>query len=80
MASAEFIYAKILEIRKRGIAVLLISSNLDEIMALCDTLVVLYRGTVVAALSNTDELSKELVGEYMMGLRDDSIETEGANR
>jgi len=80
VASAEFIYAKILEIRKRGIAVLLISSNLDEIMALCDTLVVLYRGTVVAALSNTDELSKELVGEYMMGLRDDSIETEGANR
>ena len=77
VSSAEFIYAKILEIRRRGIAVLLISSNLDEIMALCDTLVVLYRGRVVAALSNTDELSKELVGEYMMGLRDDSADTEG---
>jgi len=76
VASAEFVYAKILEIRRRGIAVLLISSNLDEIMALCDTLVVLYRGRVVAALSNTDELSKELVGEYMMGLRDDSADTE----
>ena len=77
VSSAEFIYAKILEIRRRGIAVLLISSNLDEIMALCDTLVVLYRGRVAAALSNTDELSKELVGEYMMGLRDDSADSEG---
>jgi simple sugar transport system ATP-binding protein len=72
VASAEFIYAKILEIRRRGIAVLLISSNLDEILALCDTLVVLYRGRVVATLSNEQRISKELVGEYMMGLRDDS--------
>jgi ABC-type uncharacterized transport system ATPase subunit len=72
IASAEFIYAKILEIRRRGIAVLLISSNLDEILALSDTLVVLYRGRVVASLSNERKLSKELVGEYMMGLRDDS--------
>jgi ABC-type uncharacterized transport system ATPase subunit len=72
IASAEFIYAKILEIRRRGIAVLLISSNLDEILALSDTLVVLYRGKVVASLSNERKLSKELVGEYMMGLRDDS--------
>jgi ABC-type uncharacterized transport system ATPase subunit len=72
VASAEFVYAKILEIRRRGIAVLLISSNLDEILALSDTLVVLYRGRVVASLSNERKLSKELVGEYMMGLRDDS--------
>ena len=71
VASAEFVYARILEIRRRGIAVLLISSNLDEILALCDTLVVLFRGRVVAALSNERTLSKELVGEYMMGLRDD---------
>ena len=76
VASAEFVYAKILEIRERGIAVLLISSNLDEILALCDTLVVLYRGRAVAALSNAQSLSKELVGEYMMGLRDDSPSTE----
>jgi ABC-type uncharacterized transport system ATPase subunit len=72
VASAEFVYAKILEIRRRGIAVLLISSNLDEVLALCDTLVVLYRGRVVATLSNAQALSKELVGECMMGLRDDS--------
>jgi len=71
VASAEFIYKKILDIRRQGIAVLLISSNLDEILALCDTLVVLYRGRLVASLGNESDLSKELVGEYMMGLRED---------
>jgi simple sugar transport system ATP-binding protein len=76
VASAEFVYTKILEIRGRGIAVLLISSNLDEILALCDTLVVLYRGRVVATLGGEEKLSKELAGEYMMGLRDDSPSTQ----
>ena len=58
---------------------LLISSNLDEILALCDTLVVLYRGRVVASLNNAENLSKELVGEYMMGLRDDSPGAPGSS-
>jgi len=71
VASSEFIYSRILEIRKEGNAVLLISSNLDEIMGLADTLVVMYRGRVVARLENGPGVSKELVGEYMLGLRDD---------
>ncbi len=71
VASSEFIYEKILEIRKAGVGVLLISSNLDEILGLADTLIVLYRGRIVGQFPNNQDLSKELVGEYMMGLRDD---------
>ena len=71
VASAEFIYNKILKIRQTGVAILLISSNLDEIVRLADTLVVMYRGRVVACLANREELTKELIGEYMMGLRND---------
>ena len=71
VASAEFIYNKILKIRQTGVAILLISSNLDEILRLADTLVVMYRGRVVACLANREELTKELIGEYMMGLRND---------
>ncbi len=71
VASSEFIYGKILEIRARGVAVLLISSNLDEILALADTIVVLYRGRVVGSLANSREMTKERIGEYMLGLRDD---------
>jgi simple sugar transport system ATP-binding protein len=71
VASSEFIYEKILELRRQGIAVLLLSSNLDEILSLADTLVVMYRGRVVANLPNSEALNKELVGEYMLGLRED---------
>jgi len=69
VASSEFIYDRILEIRRQGLAILLISSNLDEILSLADTLVVMYRGRVAACLPNSGGLTKELVGEYMLGLR-----------
>jgi ABC-type uncharacterized transport system ATPase subunit len=71
VASSEFIYERIMEIRRQGLAILLLSSNLDEILSLADTLVVMYRGRVVASLTNDERLTKELVGEYMLGLRED---------
>lgn len=70
VASAEFIYRKILEIRETGAGIMLISSNLDEILGLADRVIVLYRGKIVTDLTN-DGVSKETIGEYMLGLRDD---------
>ena len=72
IASSQFVYEKMLEMRGRGAGVLLISSNLDEILALADAILVLYRGRVVGRMENTERLSKEVIGEYMLGLRDDS--------
>ena len=72
VASSEFIHEKILEIRSRGVGVLLISSNLDEILALADTVAVMYRGRIVGVLPNAPGLTRERVGEYMLGLRDDA--------
>ncbi len=71
VASSQFVYEKILEAREGGAGVLLISSNLDEIMGIADTIAVMYRGRVVAVLPNENGLSKERIGEYMLGLRDD---------
>jgi simple sugar transport system ATP-binding protein len=71
VAASQFVYEKILEMRAAGAGVLLISSNLDEILGISDTVAVMYKGRVVANLPNTPELSKELIGEYMLGLRDD---------
>jgi simple sugar transport system ATP-binding protein len=71
VASSEFIYERIMELRGQGLAILLLSSNLDEILSLADTLVVMYRGRVVARLANNGAVSKELVGEYMLGLKED---------
>ncbi len=58
-------------VRRTGKVTRLISSNLDEILGLADTLVVMYRGRIAYLSSDKEELSKELIGEYMMGLRDD---------
>jgi simple sugar transport system ATP-binding protein len=72
IASSQFVYERMLELRERGAGVLLISSNLDEILGLADTILVMYRGRIVGRLENTETLSKETIGEYMLGLRDDS--------
>ena len=71
VVSSEFVYEKILECRSQGAAILLISSNLDEVLSLADTLIVMYRGRIVAKFHDCQELSKELIGEYMLGIRDD---------
>jgi len=74
VASSEFIYENILMLRKKGIAILLISSNLDEIMGLADRILVMYRGRITGRFKNDSNISKSLIGEYMMGIRDDCIE------
>jgi simple sugar transport system ATP-binding protein len=71
VASSQFVYEKILEMRKAGAGILFISSNLDELLGIADAIAVMYRGRVVAFLSNVKGLSKERIGEYMLGLRDD---------
>ena len=71
VASSEFIYENILKLRKKGVAILLISSNLDEIMALADRILVMYRGRITGRFKNDSGISKYMIGEYMMGIRDD---------
>jgi ABC-type uncharacterized transport system ATPase subunit len=71
VASSQFVYEKILELRTAGAGILFISSNLDELRGIADTIAVMYRGRIVALLPNTPGLSKERIGEYMLGLHDD---------
>jgi ABC-type uncharacterized transport system ATPase subunit len=71
VASSEFIYEKILELREQGVAVILISSNIDEILALADTIMVMYRGRIVMKKEVSPELTREIIGEYMLGVKDD---------
>jgi simple sugar transport system ATP-binding protein len=71
VAASRFVHEKILALRAAGAGVLLISSNLDEILRVSDTVAVMYKGRIAAVLPNTPELSRELIGEYMLGLRDD---------
>jgi len=80
IVSSEFVYQKIIEMRSNRSAILLISANLDEVLALSDRVAVIYRGEIVAAFKNKD-LDRESLGEYMLGLKRQSAEEilDGAN-
>ena len=61
-----FIHQRIAEFRKREGAVLLISEEIDEILALSDRIIGLYGGVVVGELGR-GEASVEKVGRMMLG-------------
>ncbi len=71
VASAEYIYNRIFECRRNRAAILLISSDLDEALGLADTLLIMHRGRVVGVFHDSDEPTKEIIGEYILGLRND---------
>jgi general nucleoside transport system ATP-binding protein len=73
VGSIEYIHRRILEKRDEGCAVLLVSSELDEIMELSDRIAVMYRGKIVSILSS-EEATKENVGLLMAGVKSDALE------
>jgi simple sugar transport system ATP-binding protein len=68
VGSIEYIHKRILEKRSAGCAVLLVSSELDEIMELADRIAVMYRGEIIDVL-RADEATKEGVGLLMAGIK-----------
>ncbi len=66
IAGIAFIHTQIAAFRDRGGAVLLVSEEIDEILALSDRIVGLYGGAIVGELSRS-EASVEKVGRMMLG-------------
>jgi simple sugar transport system ATP-binding protein len=67
VGSIEFIHKRIIEARDQGVAVLLVSAELDEILSLSDRIGVMYGGRIVAEIP-TAEANREMLGYYMAGL------------
>jgi general nucleoside transport system ATP-binding protein len=68
IASSNFIYGEIQALREKNAAVILISTNLDEIISLADRIAVMYRGKVAGIFENTGESIKKIIGESMQGI------------
>ena len=66
VGSIQYIHRRIVEARDQGLAVLLNSSELDEVLALADRVVVMYRGAIVGEVSAADA-TREAVGMLMAG-------------
>jgi simple sugar transport system ATP-binding protein len=71
VGSIEYIHSRIVKERDAGTAVLIVSTELEEVMALSDRLLVMYRGKVVAELDPKKVTPME-VGLYMAGSRPDT--------
>jgi simple sugar transport system ATP-binding protein len=66
VGSIEFIHEQIVSERDRGKAVILISTELDEVLALADRIAVMYRGKIVGIVG--PETSRETLGKMMAGV------------
>ncbi len=66
VGSIEYIHKEIVAMRDRGVAVLLISAELDEIMSLSDRIAVMYHGEIVATV-DAKSVTREQLGLWMAG-------------
>lgn len=69
VGAAEFIHKEIIKLRDEGTAVLLVSADLHEAMALSDSLLVMYNGEIVAYLDQPEQITEKEIGFYMLGLK-----------
>jgi ABC-type uncharacterized transport system ATPase subunit len=66
VGSIEFIHKQIIAQRDRGVAVLLVSAELDEILSVADRIAVMFNGKIVKILPSA-EATRERVGLLMAG-------------
>jgi simple sugar transport system ATP-binding protein len=65
VGSIEFIHHQIIHERDSGTAVIVISSELDEVVGLADRIAVMYRGRILAVVA--PDVPREEIGLLMAG-------------
>jgi general nucleoside transport system ATP-binding protein len=73
VGSIQYIHRQVVAKRDEGVAVLLNSSELDEVLALADRIAVIYRGRIVGVVDRADA-SRELIGLLMAGAVDQAAD------
>jgi simple sugar transport system ATP-binding protein len=79
-AAGNFVRTEIAALREKGIAVILISTDLDEILGLADTIIVMFKGRAAGVFGNSGKPEtdtsplKEEIGNCMQGLYEKDIE------
>jgi simple sugar transport system ATP-binding protein len=68
VGAIEFIHQELLDARAQGKAILLVSAELNEVLALSDRIAVMYRGKF-AVVMPAAEASEDVLGEYMIGTK-----------
>ncbi|MBS3768480.1 MAG: ABC transporter ATP-binding protein [Candidatus Cloacimonetes bacterium] len=66
MASVEFVFKRLVELRSKGTAVLYINEDLDELMQVSDRIGVIHEGKIVEIFGQ-DQFDKYKIGSKMIG-------------
>ncbi|HET6663736.1 MAG TPA: ABC transporter ATP-binding protein [Acidimicrobiales bacterium] len=78
VGSIQYIHGRAVARRDAGSGVLLVSSELDEVLALADRVAVMYRGRIVGVLEG-ERLTRENVGLLMAGQPIEDASTEAVS-
>ena len=70
IGATEYVHARLLEQRQQGTAILLISEDLDEILALSDRIAVISEGRIMGIVTREDATLEKL-GLMMAGVLDE---------
>ncbi|HET92080.1 MAG TPA: ATP-binding cassette domain-containing protein [Chloroflexi bacterium] len=70
IGATEYVHAQLLEQRQKGTAILLISEDLDEILALSDRIAVIYEGRIMGVVDG-EEATPERLGLLMAGVKEE---------
>ena len=68
VGAIEFIHQQLLDTRAQGKAILLVSAELNEVLALSDRIAVMYRGKFAVVMASA-QASEDVLGEYMIGAK-----------
>ncbi|MEJ2486354.1 MAG: ABC transporter ATP-binding protein [Anaerolineales bacterium] len=69
IGATEYVHLRLLEQREEGTATMLISEDLDEIMALSDRIAVIYEGNIMGVIDHADATPEKL-GLLMAGVQE----------
>jgi simple sugar transport system ATP-binding protein len=71
VGSIEYIHSRIIQKRDEGCAILLASTELDEVMSLSDRIAVMFAGKILTIL-NIEDATRERLGLLMAGIQENS--------
>ncbi len=63
--------------REKKKAILLISSDLGEVLSLSDSIIVMHEGKIVGYIEDAKNVTEEELGLYMLGVKKDNDEVIG---
>ncbi len=69
VGSEELIHNLLKDARDNGIAIFLVSADLDEVLKLSTRIIVIYNGEIVARFDEVNDITQRDLGPYMLGVK-----------